>query len=649
MKLGRVVEAWSGPAAAGLAALGVFAAALWTADVAPGPGDGGEVAAAAVEFRPAGPTGHAAALGPAKAAALLPAGSVSFRLGLLSAALLALSAALVAAAALRLLRAIAGPGGPAHAAVAGAIGLAAGLAGPALACAGPGPFALQAALGAVVLWACVAAVTADPAAPAGATGLLVAGAFAAGLAAANHAPSGLPLGPPLLLAAALRLARSPRGAAVGGESLLAVRVSWMVAGFAVGLIAIAALPLRSAELADPALLLRTVLSRSAAAAARTDPIPAGWEATGSVWASLTGALGPAALAAACLALGSMALVRATRAAALALLAFVVGPVALRSGAGFDRAPDEVAAYLAVPSMALALALAAPAGLAIGLARTGAGWRRGVAWGLVLALLFGALLRHELRSFGPGAAAERGRATLVAADALAEPPPPGAALFVSRVASAALVTHDQAVFGRRPDLAVLLVPRLPEAGYARSRLGEGDDLAPLVSGFLAPASSAGPALVTAAERLAARRPLFAEPGTLTDPLTTRTLLPRGPLLEIVPQALGRTELAAALAAGRGDPTRLGRRATALAGTALGAAVSWDLANAAVVVGRAAASISTPGTGTDATRDGLRSEAARLADEAEATGAPSAVVERLRAALAVDGGPGAPALDDVLAQR
>jgi hypothetical protein len=265
---------------------------------------------------------------------------------------------------------------------------------------------------------------------------------------------------------------------------------------------------------------------------------------------------------------------------------------------------------------------------------------------VLVLLFAALVRQEARSIDPATDRARGRASLLAADALAEPPPPGAAVFISRSAAAALVAHDQTVFGRRPDLALLLVPRLPEAGYARERIADEPDLAPLISAYLGPASSSATALSTAAERLASRRPLFAEPGRLTAPIAPRSLLPHGPLLEILPQAMGRTELAAALAAGRREPTRLDRRAAGLAGTSLGTAMAWNLANAAVLAARIGVSItSQPGDSSDA-RGKMLSEAVRLAREALEVGAPAAPLERLLEVLSVVPGPDAARLEGIL---
>lgn len=642
----ETLEAWGGVAAGAVAALTVFAAALWMLDSTPGGDLGGDVAASAVEFRPAHAPGHVVHLALARAATLLPAGSIAFRVRLLSALLLAVAAAFVAAAAQRVVRAIGGGGGPAPPLVGMVCGMAAGLSGPGLASiAAADVYALQAALGAVVLWGCTAATLAGSEEAAAATARLVAAALAAGLAVADHPPTGLPLVPPLVLAAALALARTPRNPAVAGESLFALRLSWVVAAFAAGLLPVLALSLRAAELGDPSILLTTLLGRASDAARHADAAPTAWLPQGTVWTGLVAAFGLPALLVALTSLAALTPFRALRSCGIALIGFVAGPVVVRLGTAVDRSPQELAAYLAVPVFALAVGLAAPAGLALALARRDDNWRRRVGWASAAVLLAAALLRHEARQLEPAGALERGRATAVATDALVEPPSPAAVLVVARPATAALVRYDQAAARRRPDLTTLLVPRLGEPGYARERMASHPELAPLLSAYLGPAART-PALETAAERLAADRPVFVEPGRITAPLPPRTLSPRGPLFELLPQPAGRSDLALQLADYRRRPIKLGHRAARLAGSSLGGSLAWNDANVAVMSARIGVELTARTEEAGRIRAVVLAEAVRLAREAAALGAPPAPIERLLSVLGSIPGPEPAQLEGLL---
>jgi len=643
----EALEAWGGTVAGAAAALAVFAAALWTLDSGPGGGFGGDVAAASAELRPSHAPGHVIHLALARAATLLPAGSIAFRVRLLSALLAAVAAAFVAAAARRITCAVGGGGGPAPPLVGWTCGIAAGLSGPALAAvASADVYALQAALGAAVLWGCVTATIAGPDEPAATTAPLVVAALAAGLAAADHPPTGLPLVPPLLLAAALAFARAPRLADEAGESPLALRLSWMVLAFAAGLLPILALPVRAPELGDPSALLTTLLGRGPAAAMRADAAPAAWLPAGDPWTLLVAALGGPALVAALVCLAAMTPFRTLRPGALALAGFILGPWIVRLGTGADRCPQEVAAYLAVPAFAVAAALAAPAGLALALARRDDNWRRRVGWASAVVLLAAALLRHQARRIEPHAALENGRATAVATDTLREPPTPGAVLVLARPHTAALVRYDEAVARRRPDLTTILVPRLAEPGYARERMTRHPETAPLLSAYLGPTART-PGLETAAERLAAERPVFVEPGRLTTPLAPRAVAPHGPLLELLPQPAGRSELALQLADCGRRPIRLGDRGARLAGSALGGSLAWNDVNVALTAARIGLELTERSEEAGRTRAVLLAEAVRLAREAETLGAPAAPVERLLSVLGTVPAPQASQLDQVLA--
>lgn len=642
----EALEAWGGAVAGGVAALAVFAAALGMLDSGPGGALGGDVAAAAVELRPSHAPGHVVHLALAKAATLLPAGPIAFRVRLLSALLLAVAAAFVAAAARRIACAIGGGGGPAPPLVGLACGIAAGLAGPGLAAvASADVYALQAALGAAVLWGCVTATVAGPDEPGATAAPLVVAALAAGLAVADHPPTGLPLVPPLVLATALAFARVPRLAAEAGESPLALRLSWMVLAFAAGLLPLLALPLRAAELGDPSTLLTTLFGRGPDAAMRADAAPAAWLPEGAPWAVLVAAFGGPALVVALVGLAAMTPFRALRPCGVALAGFVVGPWIVRLGTGADRCPQEVAAYLAVPAFALAAALAAPAGLALALARRDDSWRRRVGWASTVVLLVAALWRHEARRIEPAAALENGRAAAVATDALREPPAPGAVLVVARPHTAALVRYDEAVARRRPDLTTILVPRLAEPGYARERMARHPETAPLLSAYLGPAARA-PGLETAAERLAAERPVFVEPGRLTAPLPPRAVAPRGALLELLPQPAGRSDLALQLADYGRRPIRLGDRGAYLAGSALGGSLAWNEINVALAAARIGLELTGRSEEAGRVRAVLLAEAVRLAREAETLGAPAAPVERLLSVLGSVPAPEPSRLDGVL---
>ncbi|MBN1771180.1 MAG: DUF2723 domain-containing protein [Deltaproteobacteria bacterium] len=642
----KTLDDWGGVAAGAAAALAVFAAGLWMLDSGPGGGFGGDVAASAAELRPSHAPGHVVHLALAKAATLLPAGSIAFRVRLLSALLLAVAAAFVAAAARRLVHAIGGGGGPAPPLIGLVCGIAAGLSGPGLAClASADVYALQAALGAVVLWGCTTATLAGAEEPASATARLVVAALAAGLATVDHPPTGLPLVPPLVLATALTLARAPRAPVVPGESLFGLRLSWVVVALAAGLLPLLALPLRAAELGDPSTLLTMLLGRASDSAMQADAAPAAWLPQGTVWTALGSAFGLPALVAALASLAALIPFRALRPSGIVLLGFAAGPLVVRLGTAVDRSPQELAAYLAVPAFALAVGLAAPAGLALALARRDDNWRRRVGWASAAVLLAAALLRHEARQLEPAAALERGRATAVAADALREPPTPGAVLVLARPSTAALVRYDEAVARRRPDVTTLLVPRLAEPGYARERMAAHPELAPLLSAYLGPAART-PALETAAERLAAERPVFVEPGRITAPLSPRTVSPRGPLLELLPQPAGRSDLALQLADYRRRPIKLGDRAARLAGSSLGGSLAWNEASVAVTSARIGLELTARTEEAGRIRAVLLAEAVRLAREAAALGAPSAPVERLLSVLGSVPAPDAAQLDGLL---
>lgn len=641
-----MLEVWGGAIVGAATALTVFVAALWSLDSGPGGGFGGDVAAASAEMRPSHAPGHALHLALARAATLLPVGSIAFRVRLLSALLLAVAATFTAAAARSVTAAIGGGGGPAPPLVGLACGVAAGLSGPALASvASADTYALQAALGAAVLWSCVRSVVPGSEEPPATTARLVVAALAAGLAAANHPPTGLSLIPPFVLAAALALARGPRVSAVAGESPLALRLSWVVLALWAGLLPVLALPVRAAELGDPSALVTWLFGRAPDIAMRADAAPPAWIPEGAPWSILVEALGRPALVVALASLALMTPSRALRPCGIMLAGFVVGPLIVRLGATADRCPLEVAAYLTVPAFALAAALAAPAGLALALARRDDNWRQRVGWASAVVLLAAALLRHEARRIEPAAALERGRATAVAADALCETPTPGAVLVVARPHTAGLVRYDEAAARRRPDLTTILVPRLVEPGYARERMARHPETASLLSAYLGPAART-PGLELWAERLAADRPVFVEPGRLAASLPARAVSPRGPLLEMLPQPAGRSDLAQRLAAYGGRPIRLGDRGARLAGSALGGSLAWNDANVAVTSARIGLEITDRSEEAGRVRGVLLTEAVRLAREAAALGAPAAPVERLLSVLGSIPAPHASQLDRVL---
>jgi hypothetical protein len=202
--------------------------------------------------------------------------------------------------------------------------------------------------------------------------------------------------------------------------------------------------------------------------------------------------------------------------------------------------------------------------------------------------------------------------------------------VARPATAALVRYDDEVLGRRPDVATLHVPRLPEPGYAEEAIAERRDLAPLVSAYLGPVEP-GPGLAEAIERLASRRDVFVEPGRLARVMAARSQLPRGTLIQLLPQPLARTDLGLALLGVERAPADVAGRLTGLEGSAAGAALAWNLAQASLSAVRIAASITPQRDAADDPRRAVLLEAARLADASATLGAPPDAVRRLRAAI------------------
>lgn len=618
---------WAGPVAGGVAAVAVFAVHLWSIGPGPGPGMGADLAAAAVALDPSHPPGHALHMPLAKAASLTPAGTIGFRVRVLSAACVAAAAALVYALALALIRLSttdAPIGGPLAAA---AIAVAAGLSGPATAAARSADvYAMQALLGSVVLWAACAP---------GASGdvrRLVLGAFCAGLAVAGHAPTGLLLLPPLGLAAALALARRDRSGDGDGGSATATQVSWIVLALLAGLAAAAALPLRSVE---PAALLRMLLGRGADGAHHAGP-PASWLPEAGPVGILQDALGPIPALAALAALAAAAAYPATRMIAAALAAFLAGPALLRAGIGSDRAPEEAAGYLVVPAFCLAAALAIPAGLALRrAARQGAAggaglrrdprWRRRLAWSAALVLAGVALLHAQVRERRAEASIAADRAVSLVADALAAEPPPGAVVVIEQAPTAALARYERVVSRRRPDLAVLPVPSLAEPGRAEAAVREQPVLASILGAYLAPGDGSGSGLAAAAERLASERAFLTEPGGVVAALGPRAVFPVGLLAQVLPHAAGRADIAA-----RRRP-RPGDGLAAIAGTSLGSAVAWNLARCSAIAGRAAASLPQAPAGERDARSELRAEALALAAASRLAGAPPGAIDRLEAML------------------
>ncbi|NMC71891.1 MAG: hypothetical protein GYA57_17780 [Myxococcales bacterium] len=172
-----------------------------------------------------------------------------------------------------------------------------------------------------------------------------------------------------------------------------------------------------------------------------------------------------------------------------------------------------------------------------------------------------------------------------------------------------------------------------------------ETAPLLSAYLGPAARA-PGLETAAERLAAERPVFVEPGRLTAPLPPRAVAPRGALLELLPQPAGRSDLALQLADYGRRPIRLGDRGAYLAGSALGGSLAWNEINVALAAARIGLELTGRSEEAGRVRAVLLAEAVRLAREAETLGAPAAPVERLLSVLGSVPAPEPSRLDGVL---
>jgi hypothetical protein len=632
------------PLAGALAALAVFAPALCLLDAGPGGGFGGDVAAGAVRLGPSHAPGQPLHSLLSRAAAFLPIGSHGFRVRLFGAACLALAAGLAAALAARLARRVAGGGAFLPALLGLGAGLMAGLSVPfqvALGSADSAPLRILA--GVAVLYGAVGALLESPDRVDAAFGGLLGSAFALGLAVADHPPAALPLLPPFVLAAALVLARHPRRAGAAGEPIVATRVSWVVAAGIAALLALFVLPIRFDVPLGVSTLLEHLTARGPLAALDVDPVPPGWIAPLDVGAASLRLLPVAATLAGGMAVVALVAARALRPAGGALAAFLLAPTAVRAGMGFDRTPEEALPYLAVPAVVLAVALVAPFALALRVALR-RGWRPRALWAAAALLVFAALVRDRIRSFDPGEARARFAAIAAAADAVAETPPPGAVLVVARPAVASLLRYDAASAARRPDLVLVEVPRLGDPAYVHRLLADHPDLAPLVSVYLGPAELP-PSLGVSVERLAARAPLYAEPGRLVDALAPRSLFPRGPLIEILGDPVGRTGLSDRVRAVAGHPARPGDRLTPVRGTAVAGALAWDLARSAVHALRLAAAVPAAGREERDPREDLRRDARALLREASAAGAPVPAVLRMQPLFEAAGlaGPDRPSAD------
>ncbi len=450
-----------------LAAACVLAACLASLPPSPHWLDCGELVAASAGLGIPHPPGHPTVVLAGAAAALLPVGSVAFRVALTSALALAAAAALLTLLGQRLL--------------ASALGLPARVAGPiaavaAVAAAWSGPALLQgvrAEVYAANALLCIAALLALAGPPTprrlGAAGLCV------GLGLANHHYLVvLALAGGALVVLAARPRPTPGALAAGAGSA------------ALGLAAYVLLPVRA--LADPlvawgdpktpARLVWTasarVFSRSLEGAAERNLLDNLLHAL----FMLMDALGPLAALAGVVGLGL--LVRRRPREGILVVAAVVGVLLSKALMGFDPANPDLHGYFLTGTLLLAVGTAACAGVALAAAPS-LSPRMGRALRVVVGLALVAWPACSLRSGGPGLPGPGFDDVRRVASATLDELPPHAVLLSADFNLVFALWAARATEGARPDVALVHRPYLSFPGYADAVARRHPDLAGLARG------------------------------------------------------------------------------------------------------------------------------------------------------------------------
>ncbi|MSP60249.1 MAG: DUF2723 domain-containing protein [Myxococcales bacterium] len=486
--------------AAGAAFLGCLLA--YVAGVAPSLYwlDSSEFAAAAFELGVAHPPGHPLAQLLGKACALLPIGSVAFRVGLASAiagaAAAGLTALLAASVAARVGRALGRSDEAVEALLGAAAGLCFGLSWAAwFQAVRPEVYALHAAL---VL---AAAVELERFERRGDRRHLYSAALAIGLALANHHLLALSFA----VAAVLFLLACRPGPGRARGAL------WVIAAGALGTAVYLYLPLRAARHPEvdwgaPTTLARLFWTVSASAFQRSVANAASSGVRDVAFALLgqLGAAGPLAL------LGGYLLLRlrATRRLAPLLLGGLLLDATVPSVVGFDPQNPDVYGYLE-PAVAFGSCLAAAGAMGLcSFAR-----RPGFARALAAAML-------AATAGAARALPETSRARFHDADrffgAALDDAPPRAALVSSYFQTVFGLWYLQGVEGRRPDVEHVHRHFLPFPGYRDEVLRRSPSLEPILH------PHAGRALIA----LSARRSVLFEYDLETEAALLPHLLPTG---------------------------------------------------------------------------------------------------------------------------
>jgi hypothetical protein len=506
--------------------MGVFT--LYVLAITPTPYllDSAELGAASFGLGIAHPPGEALALLWGKAFALLPLGSVAFRVGLGQAVAGAAAAALVYGLGRALLdaldpRGVLSPAARALLAAAAALGFALAP-GTVMVSNRPEVYALQTALslGAIGL-ALRAAASRDPR-PA----LLA--AFSIGLGVANHPLIAGLAGLGAVAAAAPLLAGKDRPSRL---RLIALAVAALVAGALV----LVYLPVRAAALFANAdgdaigwgdgrtaaglwwiLSARTFIEKASIVHTAATPEAAPF--------AIMAEVGPA-LALLALAGGFFVLRRkAARAAGIALLAGGGGALGAALGAGFDPTNPDIHGYMGVAYAVVALLGA------LGLGGLLAGLGRSAITPVPAAALLAVVVGTAWWSLGerPDALglARSASADRVSHELLAALPPRGL-LLTSHFETGFLVAYQRLVEGRRPDAAWVHLGFAAAPGYGERVTAAHAELAPLWS-----ALAAGPLVPAALDGLP--RPAALEADLRLGPIMRARLVPDGPLWRLAPE-------------------------------------------------------------------------------------------------------------------
>ncbi len=494
-----------------------FAAYVLCATPTAYPLDSAELATATFGLGVAHPPGEETSLLWGKLVTLLPFGSIAFKVALSQAAAGALATVLVFLLVLESMETLSflteATGEKTRVVVAAATALAFAFApGVVIVSNRPEVYAVQTALSLGALWLALRARASGDARPAFVAALLI------GLGVGNHSLVAGLVGFGAVAAALPLLARSSSRARLLVLSL---------AGFAVGLLVQAYLPLRAGALfasADRGLdnvvwgdartwhgfwwvvSARTFAEKTAVVHGNASPwdlpfLPI--EELGTVFALLAPA-------------GAYFLLRraASRVVGVALLLGAAGSMMAALVGGLDPANPDIRGYLG-PAIALVAVLSGVA-IGVGTAFFRLRWLRGV---LVLLLLAGALSRFPSPDHYPGL--RDARAADFEARAMLDDLPPRAAAFTHHFETGFLIGYQRFVEGARPDVAWTHLAFAAGPGYAERAVAARPELGPVIDAALRHAD-----LAEQLTKLDETRPVRIEPDAVTPPEIRRTLGPAG---------------------------------------------------------------------------------------------------------------------------